>query len=264
MPFRQYIRKRDQRGEYWGGQSFEEHLSLCESQLTTDLLLECLPEDGLVLEAGCGLARWVVFLRKRAFKVFGVDVSPETLEAARRHAADAPLVASDVLLMPFKDEAFAAVLSFGVVEHLEEMLPSAFQEMRRVLKKDGLLFLAVPCVNPLRRIVVHPYILVRNLARRIRGVELVFDEYRYSRNDVRRLMVQNGFEPLRIVPDDLKLPYAMGLCRDFRGRFGNPEKFELNRLGLFVERVLRKLSPWISCGGVLCMARRGGSRSGTD
>ena len=45
MPFRQYIRKRDQQGEYWGGQSFDEHLSLCELQLTTDLLLEHLPEE---------------------------------------------------------------------------------------------------------------------------------------------------------------------------------------------------------------------------
>ena len=258
MPFRQYIRKRDQQGEYWQGQGFEEHLSLCELQLTTDLLLEHLPEDGPVLEAGCGLARWVIFLRKRGFKVLGVDVSHETLQTTHRHAADAPVATGDVLLMPFKDETFAAVLSFGVVEHLEEMLPAAFQEMRRVLKEDGLLFLAVPFVNPLRRIVVHPYIRARNLARRMRGVELVFDECRYSKDEVKRLMVQNGFEPLRIVPDDLKLPYAMGLCRDFRGRLGNPEKFELNRFGLLVESVLRKLSPWISCGGVFCVARRGG------
>ena len=60
MPFRQYIRKRDQQGEYWQGQDFAEHLSLCELQLTTDLLLEHLPENGLVLEAGCGLARWAL------------------------------------------------------------------------------------------------------------------------------------------------------------------------------------------------------------
>ena len=256
MPFRQYIRKRDQRGEYWEGQSFEEHVSLCGLQLTTNLLLESLPEEGFVLEAGCGLGRWVVFLRRKGVEVFGLDVSRRTLSEARRHAGDIPLVASDVSVMPFKDEVFSAVLSFGVVEHLEEMLPVAFREMRRVLKKDGLLFLAVPSLNPIRRIVVHPYILVRNLVRRMCGVELVFDEYRYSRSEVRDLMVQNGFRPLRIVPDDLRLPYAMGLCRDFRRRFGNPEKFELNGLGLFIERVLRKLSPWISCGGVFCMARR--------
>jgi len=256
MPFKQYIRKCDKKGEYWGGQSFEEHLSLCELQLTTDLLLENLPEDGLVLEAGCGLARWVVYLRRKGFKTFGLDVSHETLQEARRHARDVPLIAGDVLLMPFKDAEFAAVLSFGVVEHLEGMLPAAFEEMRRVLKKDGILFLAVPCLNTLRRIIVHPYIIVRNLVRRMRGVELVFDEYRYSRNEVRKLLVQNGFEPLRTVPDDLELPYAMGLCRDFRDRFGNAEKFELNRFGLFMERILRKLSPWISCGGVFCVAKR--------
>ena len=258
MSFKQYIRKCDQKGEYWRGQSFEEHLSLCESQLTTDLLLEYLPEDGFVIEAGCGLARWVVYLRRKGFKVFGLDVSHETLEEARRDAGDAPLAAGDVLLMPFKDEEFAAVLSFGVVEHLEELLPAAFEEIRRVLKKGGLLFLAVPCANFLRRIMVHPYILVRNLVRRMCDIELVFDECRYTRNEVSKLLVQNGFEPLRIVPDDLKLPYAMGLCRDFRGRIGNPEKFELNRVGLFIEKILRKLSPWISCGGVFCVARRGG------
>jgi len=257
MAFKQYIRKCDEHGEYWGGQSFEEHLSLCDLQLTTDLLLEYLPEDGDILEAGCGLARWVIYLRRKGFNAFGLDISHETLEEARRHAGDAPLASGDVSVMPFKNEKFAAVLSFGVVEHLGQMLPSAFEEMRRVLKKDGLLFLAVPCVNVLRKMVVHPYILVRNLARKIGGVELVFDEYRYSRNEVRELLVENGFEPLRIVPDDLRLPYAMGLCRDFRGRFGNPDKFELNKVGWFIEKILRKLSPWMSCGGVFCVARRG-------
>ncbi len=256
MPFKQYIRKADQRGEYWEGQTFEEYLSLCDSQLTTELLLDYLPDDGPILEAGCGLARWVVFLRAKGFDVVGLDVSHEALRAARRHASDIPLITSDVLHMPFSDNTFAAVLSFGVVEHFERDMRAVFQEMRRVLRKRGMLFLAVPCTNLLRRTVVHPYILMQNMVRRTRGVELVFDEYRYSRTELKKLVVQNGFEPLKIVPDDLTSPYAMGLCRDFRNRLGDPQKFTLNRLGLLVAAALNRLSPWIACGGVFCVARR--------
>ena len=197
-----------------------------------------------------------MFLRKKGLKVFGLDVSHRTLQAARQHASGIPLITSDILRMPFRDNVFGAVLSFGVVEHFEQEVPTAFQEMRRVLKRDGLLFLAVPCTNLLRKMLVHPYILVQNLVRRIRGIELVFDEHRYSRSELRKLVIENGFEPLRMVPDDLRLPQAMGLCRDFRGRLGNPEKFRLNALGLLTERTLRRLSPWISCGGVFCVARR--------
>jgi len=256
MPFKQYIRKADQRGEYWGGQTFEEYLSLCDSQLTTELLLDWLPHEGPILEAGCGLARWVVFLRAKGYAVVGLDVSQETLRRARQHARDIPLITGDIAHMPFSDNTFAAVLSFGVVEHCERDTQAPFQEMRRVLRKNGLLFLAVPCTNLLRRMLVHPYIRMQNRVRRTRGVELVFDEYRYSRTELKKLVVQNGFEPLTIVPDDLSLPYAMGLCRDFRNRLGHPDKFMLNRLGLLIARTFNRLSPWIACGGVFCVARR--------
>jgi SAM-dependent methyltransferase len=256
MPFKHYIRKADQRGEYWEGQTFEEYLSLCDSQLTTELLLDYLPHEGPILEAGCGLARWVIFLRGKGFNVVGLDASQHALQTARRHASTIPLINADILHMPFGNNVFAAILSFGVVEHFERDMQATFQEMRRVLRKRGLLFLAVPYTNLLRRTLVHPYILLKNTSRKMRGVELVFDEYTHSRAELRRLLVQNGFEPLKIVPDDLRLPYAMGLCRDFRNRLGDPQKFTLNRMGVLIATALNKLSPWIACGGVFCVARR--------
>ena len=257
MPFKQYIRKDDQRGEYWEGQSFEEHLALCDAQLTTDTLLRLLPKNGVILEAGCGLGRWVVYLRERGHRVVGLDLSLDTLTRCRAHGGTSSVVVGDILRMPFPDHTFSAILSFGVVEHLEHGISDAFAEMQRLLHPNGILFLAVPCANVLRQLFIHPYVLIRNLVRKIRGITLVFAEYRYSKAEVKRLLQENGFEPMEVVPDDLRLPYAMGISTDLRGRLTVPgRKFELNRAGLVLEKCLRFLSPWASCGGVFCVARR--------
>ena len=257
MPFKQYIRKDDDKGEYWEGQTFEEHLALCDAQLTAGTLLELLPRESVILEAGCGLGRWVVYLRQRGYRIVGLDMSHGNLSRCRAHGNRSPVVAGDILHMPFRDSTFSAILSFGVVEHLEDEIASAFKEMERLLSPAGVLFLAVPCVNMLRRFFIHPYILARNLVRKLRGILLVFAEYRYSRTEVERLMAQNGFKPILTVPDDLRLPFAMGLCTDLSGRVSVPgRKFQLNTGGLILERFLRFLSPWVSCGGVFCVARR--------
>ena len=244
-------------GEYWRGETFEEHLALCEHETTRDLLVACLPRDGRILDAGCGAGRWLFYLRGRGFGVIGLDRSHEGLARARAHDPVLPLVAGDVAEKPVASGSCAAVISSGVVEHFEEGPARALAEARRVLAPGGRLFVAVPYNNPLRRFFYHPAI---TLIRRVTGwggTRWEFAEYRFTAREMRRILELAGFEWEGAYADDYREPKAKGLWVDYNQIIGRRGRsWELNAAGRFLKRCLDALSPWLSCAGVLCVARK--------
>jgi len=85
-----------------------------------------------------------------------------------------------------------------------------------------------------------------------------FLEYRYSISEVQNFLKQSGFEIIKTVPHDLygAKGHAAGLVVDFpflAARSG--VNFRLNFLGKLTSRMFLKVSPWIACSSVLCVAR---------
>ncbi len=106
-------------------------------------------DESKILDAGCGGGRNIVYFLRGGCPVFAVDENPEAIEHVRNLARSlAPKLPSEnfqvakIQKMPFADEQFDAVISNAVLhfaesqEHFNRML----EEMWRVLKKDGLLF----------------------------------------------------------------------------------------------------------------------------
>jgi ubiquinone/menaquinone biosynthesis C-methylase UbiE len=104
--------------------------------------------DKVCLDAGCGGGRFVVALaRLGAKKVYGIDISSASVEAACRRANDRGLtnteiIEGSVLALPFPDNFFDYVVCSGVIHHTHEPY-RAFRELVRVLKPGGKLFLSV-------------------------------------------------------------------------------------------------------------------------
>jgi len=73
-----------------------------------------------VLDAGCGMGRWLHFALKAGAKVVGMDVSAAIDVAAAREGSDADFVQADLRFPPFARESFDLVYSLGVLHHLEE------------------------------------------------------------------------------------------------------------------------------------------------
>ncbi|GIW39729.1 MAG: hypothetical protein KatS3mg076_0306 [Candidatus Binatia bacterium] len=256
---------------FWSHDPVDEHVGLCEYETTLSVFLANLPREAPVLDAGCGLARWVIFLRRQGFRVLGLDRSHEALRRVHEHDPGVPLVAGDVLELPFADDSLGGVLSLGVVEHFPEGPDAALRELRRVLEPGGVALVAVPYNNPFRRLLVNHLRRFRDWQKRRRGLELGFAEYRFSARELRSFLRKAGFEVLSLHADDFRPPLGKGLWVDSSSFFGyrvgmwemapGRKRWELNRRGLFVQRVCNALSPWIVAGGVLAVARKPESSS---
>ena len=107
--------------------------------------------QGRVLEYGCGAAGVSIFLANQGFQTTALDVSRNALTVARinagRHTSaraidTTHLVQGDTFRLPFKDESFDIVMSYGLLEHFDrDWLEVAIAEVLRTLKPGGL-FLA--------------------------------------------------------------------------------------------------------------------------
>jgi SAM-dependent methyltransferase len=164
--------------------------------------------------------------------------------------------------MPFRDGSVDAVLSLGVVEHVEAGPLDSLRELHRILKPGGLLVLDVPYNNLFRRLVANPLQSFMTWRRRRAQWKLAFSEYRFDRREVRRFLEASGFEPLTAGPNEMLPPKNMGLWADYHNivfdPFRPPRPEELFVLPGMLGRVaggLVRLAPWAVCSEIVFVAR---------
>jgi len=93
--------------------------------------------DKDVLDIGTGSGFIASFLAERARSLLSVDVVDERV----RHDFRFELVESEAL--PCEDESFDVVISNHVVEHVDDQAKH-LREIKRVLRRDGVCYLATP------------------------------------------------------------------------------------------------------------------------
>jgi SAM-dependent methyltransferase len=99
------------------------------------------PKDlagALVLDAGCGMGRYLRVAAESGARVVGMDLSG-AVEAARALTADLPgvsLVRGDLLRPPLREGSFDQIYSIGVLDHTPDPR-RAFLQVARLLKPGG-------------------------------------------------------------------------------------------------------------------------------
>ncbi|MFH1858496.1 MAG: class I SAM-dependent methyltransferase [Candidatus Omnitrophota bacterium] len=258
MSYKVYIEKQEDRpwqGDAWRDESLEENLSLCAVQTLHDLLLSTLPKKGKILEAGCGLGRWVIYLNERGYQTVGLEIYEDALKPARRQYPHCPFVVGNVLKLPYLKNSFDAVISLGVLEHFEEGPREALQEIYRILKPGGILFLTVPFESFLRRWIHRPYHHTTIFVKKSLGKDFHFGEYRYHQREMEQFLLESGFQIREVHPDDFRPPKCLGFYTDWMRYVAKEgEKWELNRFGRILVRLLDTLSPWAYPSGILFIA----------
>ena len=96
--------------------------------------------QGKLLEVGCSMGNDTFELAKRGFDVTGIDLTEKAIELAQERFAmydmEGNFRVADAENLPFSDNTFDVVYSFGVLHHTPDTA-GAIEEIRRVLKPGG-------------------------------------------------------------------------------------------------------------------------------
>jgi SAM-dependent methyltransferase len=134
-----------------------------------------------ILDAGCGTGAILKRLGNPAMNV-GVDLATEAIAFCRERGLD-NVQQADISALPFADDSFDAVISSSVLYHeWVKDIGGAVRELRRVLRPDGLLFVVLPAFRFLHS--AHD--------------DAVMTARRFRKNEVRSLLLENGFAIQRL------------------------------------------------------------------
>lgn len=98
-------------------------------------------QKGKILECGCGGARTSLYLARRGFDVTCSDSSPEAIRLAEdnfaANNAQGKFLQDDLLNSNIPSESFDCVMSFGLLEHFEDLRP-ILSSITRMIKPGGI------------------------------------------------------------------------------------------------------------------------------
>lgn len=229
---------------------------------THSYILKYFKNNWNILEAGCGLGRWMLHLDDLGYSMSGIDISSQAIEKLKIIRPNLNLTIGDISSMPFEDGQFDAVLSVGVIEHDPDGPEKMLGEMNRVLRDDGVMIIIVPIESTLRLLLHRPFCAIRYFLMSLCGKKLEFEEYRFGLKDIIQRVKKSGLEIIEYSWVDLTpADKSYTLWVDWGGLFKDrksDELFTLNGAGKLIKRVMNSLSPWCIAEGVVMAVRKPG------
>jgi SAM-dependent methyltransferase len=146
-----------------------------------------IPEGARVLDYGCGHGSYLADFQARGVNISGAEIAENLVEACCAHGFDVRRVEHPDRI-PFDDNEFHVVYLMQVFEHLRD--PSGFmQELNRVLKPGGTLYIAVPNKKSVWR-----KVFGKNW---VSGWFAPFHLFHYDHTTLSLIARRHGFDPIR-------------------------------------------------------------------
>ena len=138
--FRRYAEKYEKESQIsgWSDHGLSRRVTTFERVLdSTDL-----PSNALILDLGCGAGTYCRFLRKKGFRIIGLDYSLPILKRAQELQGNEKiqLLNAESYNLPLSNQSVDAVVCIGVLQTLTDA-KRAIQEINRILKPGGICFL---------------------------------------------------------------------------------------------------------------------------
>ncbi|MCK4679401.1 MAG: class I SAM-dependent methyltransferase [Bacteroidales bacterium] len=144
-------------GKYYKSESYISHsgtkkgfinkIYLLARKFTQDRkynIVQAFKSTGSILDIGCGSGELLKLFQKKGWKTVGIE--PDELvrkTAINRYSLD---IREEVALKKIPDGAFDVITMWHVLEHVPDLIDRV-KEVKRILKKDGILIVAVPNCN---------------------------------------------------------------------------------------------------------------------
>jgi len=159
-------------------------------------ILDVLPQNGKLLDIGCGTGLFVERYIDEGRDAVGLDISQKMIQQARSRCSECDYTVGTGEKIPFNDNTFDAISSllvFSYVRDPESMLSEAY----RVLKPGGaiaictlgkkLLTRGIPAIYHISEKMNVQHVVMKN-----------FGERYYNRKEMHQLFAQAGFSEIRM------------------------------------------------------------------
>ena len=148
-------------------------------------VIECNPKT--ILDLGCGNGNILIRLEKMtSAKLYGLDLSEKMVEiAAKRLNANTQICIGDAEFLPYEDNSMDVVVCNASFHHYPNPV-KVLQEIKRVLKRKGVLILGDPTAPALYLKLTNPCLHYLNSG----------DFEIYSKKKIIKMLNENGFETL--------------------------------------------------------------------
>lgn len=179
----------------------------------------CPNNNSSLLDVGCGLGDWVMFLERLGHRVTGMDISEKLISKLKNVYPAGKFLNEDIRRTSIGNDVYDGCYSWGVFEHFEEGPRTCLREAFRVLKPGGLLFASVPHQNwrISTRATFEGYDEGLGSKR--------FYQYRFTRAEWAREILKAGFDII-----DMELIHKpQGVMRCLHHEFGFPYEWVLTR-----------------------------------
>lgn len=268
--------------KYWNRIEMEKEIASFEKDFNYRLYLKYLPKQGKILEAGCGLGRLLIPLHQMGYNIEGLDYSRDAIERIKKYDSNIKARVGDVLNLPYPNESFDAYISIGVFSWLLDKFSDGLNEARRVLKKDGLIFMAIPHIPLFSWWLMFYHRLITNkfIRKILRKPPLGKLRYcHYSRSEVKNFLDKAGFKVLTesvTYPKEgfwhnlpiLATKESKVLAKENPDKFANLVRigkgYELNFIGEKLYNCLVKKNPFLFSVGYFVIARKIDLKNGSD
>lgn len=179
---------------------------------------------GSLLDIGCGSGRFTSEIKKfrPELNIVGCDNNQKPLDYFNNFFnKDIKTIRCDAQNLSFRNRSFSAVLMIDVLEHLKNT-DKAIKEVYRVLKKGGIVHLAVPCEKSLATWDGWLYLLFKvNLKSSVGHIQL------FTFRQVEKMLKNNSFKVVgyyynqHFIEQLCSFPYYLFIRLFNRGEFFN-------------------------------------------
>lgn len=219
--------------ETWSKRTIIQEIKMRDFYRGREYILKYLPRNGKIIEAGCGLGRYVFYLSDLDFDITGVDVSKSGLQECKNWSEESGYNPDmfkyvDVRKLLYPDNYFSGYVSLGVIEHFEEGPHKALKEAFRVLRGGGIAIIETPnrysfefiylkILKPFKSVV--KFVLTKLNLLKTKKVDKKradeFFQYEYSVKELANFIKNADFEIIEKRTIDLKYPLYQ-ICKSLQ------------------------------------------------